>query len=272
MPYIVDFWRNGFIEAEGGIKYHEEDGPFLSKIGNIHKSSLVSESWKRIVEGFCSKNDQDEWFELGVTPVPYCGDLSKAKIFFLLLNPGLSLTDYYAEINKDGISIAEESMNTIRQENMNQDYPFMCLNPEYAFWSGFTYWQSRMHPIVEHIQKAEKLSYLKALSFLSQNIASLQLAPYHSKSFSSAHDKVSKDLESTKQAKDYAQELSHRAEKGEILLIVARSAAKWGFDSTKQHPNIVINHNRGFHLGNEDGEMAKAITNFLEKKQLCGVS
>ena len=34
---------------------------------------------------------------LDLLPVPYVGDLAKASIFLLLLNPGLSPVDYYAE-------------------------------------------------------------------------------------------------------------------------------------------------------------------------------
>ena len=41
--------------------------------------------------------DRDTRLHLGLVPLPYGGDLRSAKVFVLMLNPGLGPSDYYAE-------------------------------------------------------------------------------------------------------------------------------------------------------------------------------
>src|ERR1700736_1935367 len=38
-------------------------------------------------------------FHTGLVPVPYAGNLSRAKMFFLMANPGFQSLDYFAEFS-----------------------------------------------------------------------------------------------------------------------------------------------------------------------------
>lgn len=130
-------------------------------------------------EKFGKRNDTN--FHVGLLPLPYLGNLQKPSIFILMLNPGLHPGDYYAEHEVD--QFREAYVKNIRQENVNDEYPFFMLDPRFAWHPGFDYWQGKFDDIAQALMKKENITYQNALKKLANNVACLELMPYHSKSF-----------------------------------------------------------------------------------------
>ena len=105
----------------------------------------------------------------GLIPIPYGGDILKAKIYILTLNPGFGPHDYYAESHDTAFRNAR--IQQLRQQRLDKAFPFMGLNPSFSWHSK--YWATRLGDIVHMLRKQKKVSYKKALSLLSQSIACL---------------------------------------------------------------------------------------------------
>jgi hypothetical protein len=211
-------------------------------------------------------------FELTLLPHPYNGDLRRAKVFILMLNPGLSLTDYHIASEKKFI---QESLNVINQEGFNPNFPFSCLNPEFYYWSGFQYWHAKLRPLILEIKKMRNsLSYKDALSFISQNTAVVQYVAYHSRGFGSKQSKLGSQLKSTEMMQDFVHTLVERANRHEIVLLVGRASQRWkslqGLSSAKDLP-ILVNNDRAFLLKNKHYDAVSVISNFLMSNSLSPV-
>jgi hypothetical protein len=117
-------------------------------------------------------------------------------------------------------------INNLRQENFD-DFPFVLLNPEFAWHGGFEYWERKFSPIINNFVSENKITYLEALRLISKNVAALELIPYHSKIGNGITN-----LQSTRIIKDYVlQVLKPRAQEGEIEIIVTRKTAEWGLQN-----------------------------------------
>ena len=254
---IVDFWRNKLSQNQ---TYHPDDKLAL-KAESANESSLENQ-----VMRYLESSIEFPPFELSILPSPYNGDLARAKVFILLLNPGLSLADYHIAPDKEFV---EESLSIINQEGFDSKFPFSCLNPNFYYWSGFQYWHSRLKPLILEIKTQKGLStYKEALSFVAKNIATVQFVAYHSSQFGSEHEKISKQLSSNQKIlQDSVKELIERARRKEIILLVGRAFQKWKKlaevpESAKYQDSIFINKHRSFHLNDEQ---LKAIIKFLLK-------
>jgi hypothetical protein len=171
--------------------------------------------------------------QLGLLPVPFAGNLENATIFILMLNPGLSPGDYFAEQVKD---FRDAHIRSLRQENEKDDYPFIMLNPEFAWHPGFGYWQRKFHNIVGELRKQHKISYQQALSKFSKSLACLELLPYHSKSFGVGS--LLNKLPSVKIMRNYVQDvLIPKAMDDKLIIIATRQVKMWQLPA---HKNIVI--------------------------------
>jgi hypothetical protein len=179
---------------------------------------------------------QDKKFHLGLLPQPYQGHLSTASVFILMLNPGLSPITYYAE--EHDLQFRHALLRTIYQENKTSLYPFLFLDPQFAWYGGFKYFHTRFRPIIERIQTEKDISYLEALRFVACHVACLQIIPYHSKEFGSYG--VIKQLPSSQAAIQFARtELVNKAKNDEITIIVTRGTQHWGLPEGR---NVVLYH------------------------------
>lgn len=177
----------------------------------------------------------DKALHLGLLPRPYSGSLATARIFLLLLNPGLQPLDYYAEGKR---SVRAAVIADIHQKKKGR-YPFPSLDPNFSWLGGARYWRPRLNDHVRRLMKAKGLNYYKALADLSQSICVLQLVPYHSKAFGLPKG-IMKELESTKAIKKFVHEVAiPEAKRGDTLVIVARKAKQW---KVRQSKNVVVYH------------------------------
>lgn len=178
----------------------------------------------------------DKKIHIGLKPVPYVGNLNKASIFLLMLNPGLSTSDYI----EDNTPVFNELYNNNIRQIDNEIFPFFIINPKLCFHSGYKYWTKKLRAVIEKIKKSENISWLEAQKKISKKIAVLELIPYHSKSFRLS-DKVIERMTSVRDIKNYVKKrLVPKARDHKCLIIVMRSSKKWDII---QEDNILVYSN-----------------------------
>lgn len=171
---------------------------------------------------------------LGLLPLPFAGNLEKASIFILMLNPGLSAGDYFAE--QRVVEFRNAHIRSLRQENADDEFPFIFLNPAFAWHPGFGYWQKKFHNIIDEIRIQSNVTYQQAMSILSKRLACLELMPYHSKSFGTGS--LLNKLPSVKVMRNYVQEVViPKAKTDKVIIIATRQVKMW---QLPEHKNIVM--------------------------------
>lgn len=192
----------------------------------------------------------EHFFHLSLLPAPFIGDLEKADIFILMLNPGFQRDEYKIEARSE---VKTALIATLSQELENVSYPFWYLDPQYQEHPGHKYWHNNLQKVGSYDE-------------LSQRVAVLQMMPYHSARFNA--DVLAKELPSARVAREYVhQVVVPKANQGKALLIVARQVRNWGFSAEDATGNIIIysgGENRGAKVssGSRGG---KAIINWLSR-------
>jgi hypothetical protein len=221
-----------------------------------------------MLKGFtCDYHDFDEYvtsrdfgqaptrLHTGLLPVPYVGNLAGASIYILMLNPGFSPGDYFAE--QYNPEFKQAITHNLRQENGNETYPFIFLNPRFAWHPGFGYWHKRFRPIIQALAGQRGESYQQAMSQVAQSVACLELLPYHSKSFG-AGKLLAKKLPSVEAMRSFVHDVVvPKANDDKATVIVTRSARKWGLPESK---NILVYKGvqaRSAHLTQQSQEKIK---------------
>jgi hypothetical protein len=184
----------------------------------------------------------DKSLHIGLLPIPFIGNLEKASIFVLMLNPGLSAGDYFAEQSMP--KFREAQIRNLRQENSDDEYPFFCLNPQFAWHPGFEYWKKKFDNITGELAKHKGITYQQAMSKLAKNVVCLELFPYHSKRFPSVLSP--KKLPSAVMIRNFVNErVLPKAINGEAIIIVTRGVKIWDLNLPKdKNKNIIIPKNK----------------------------
>lgn len=230
---LIDFWRR--CELASAPFAHPEDLPILrQKDGRFIDAEPVS--FDSFIAGPRFGDFDDHRLHLSLLPVPYGGNLSRAEIVILLLNPGFSYTDYWAETNMP--AFRQRRKDTLRQSFKGIEFPFLGLDPQFCWHSGFEWWEKKLRAVITDIADKEfKGRYFEALRDFSQKVACVELIPYHSSSFR-AHA-LTDQLPSAKMVRKFVREtLVPAANAGKRTLIVTRQAEAWGLPSGTK--NVVI--------------------------------
>jgi hypothetical protein len=223
--------------VDGWCKCNLESPPYLfpddkPKIVNGIASTYLNFDDYIMSSAFCASSDRN--LHVGLLPLPYIGNLAQSSIFVLMLNPGLSPGDYFAE--QHGREFREAHIRNLRQENASDDYPFFCLDPRFAWHPGFGYWQKKFHTIIEALSKRSGTTYQQATSQLARSLACLELLPYHSKSFGAGS--LLHSLPSTQAMLAFVREiLVPKAKDGMAIIIATRSVKNW---QLPKHKNIIV--------------------------------
>jgi|HubBroStandDraft_1064217.scaffolds.fasta_scaffold156540_2 hypothetical protein len=176
---------------------------------------------------------KDEHFHFSLLPVPYTGNLEKADVFILLLNPSLAPSDYYGEYEHPTFEKALQQ--SLKQDFHGVEYPFLYLNPLFCWHHGYRWWEAKLRDVVQTVAKEQhKGRYLDALKAVSRRVAAVDLVPYHSAHFRGGAGMI--NLPSTKAARDWVHGcLAVRAKEGKAVIVVARQCREWGLDEIKDH-------------------------------------
>ncbi len=172
-------------------------------------------------------NDVDDTcLHLGLHPQPMLGDLARAKVIFLLLNPGLKPGDYFAEHDRG--QFWKAIRQSTRQEVRTAEYPFAFLDPRFSWHSGFLWWTKKLRDIIAEAQKKYPGPPKVALRRVSGWVASIELYPYHSRKFK-LPNRTRAALRSAELARLFVHDvLLPKAKRGNALIVVMRQAKTWG--------------------------------------------
>ena len=218
-------------------------------------------SFRKYIENDAFDQKEIGKFHFGLSPSPYEGNLAKAKIYILLLNPGIHAVDYYVN---NRANIRRLALKTIHQKDIDREYPFTSLNPKNS-WRRL-YWFKKLSGIAQVIKQDRSWTYSEALQELSRSIAILQLVPYHSKTFNNNNLKRLKKLPSVQHVREYVHDIIlPKATKGRAVVIVTRAVDDWGL---KNGRNICIyeeSQSRGAHIGPTSDAGKKILKMLLNK-------
>lgn len=173
-----------------------------------------------------SFNDpMDNKFHIGLSPLPFLGNLSRASVFILTLNPGLHISDYFTENNPVFQKCLEDNFNQVLEK-----YPLFFLNPELGFHAGYDYWNKQIKSLREALCERLNLSREIIQKFLAKEIAVLELIPYHAQGNPNRNKSIL-SLPSVKAVTNYARTvLQPKALKEEILILNFRAVKEWGLE------------------------------------------
>ncbi|HZZ63499.1 MAG TPA: hypothetical protein VFE63_20420 [Roseiarcus sp.] len=233
MIRLVEFWRSCDFDQPPYV--HGDDLLYIDDATNMGDVAVVLRNHREFVEHRTFGEEKDTLLHLGLLPFPIQGNLFQADIFILMLNPGLGLCDYQTQ---EDAGHAEQVRLIIKQEFANVEYPFLSLNPDYAWTGGFQWWEKKLREVIKRvaIDYCEG-NYAASLRLLSQRLAAIEIFPYHSRKFK-ANSLISR-LPSALEAKEFVQSLLPRAQRGEITIVVSRGIDFLGIGD---HDFVNYNH------------------------------
>jgi hypothetical protein len=175
MCLIIDYWRQ--LEINNGHELiHPHDAQIL---GNVNRINFDFANYFGNCDNLFGNNLQ---LHTGLIPVPYSGDIKNARIYLLMINPGFHHNDYYSENHCQ--NYRDALIHSFRQENINNNFPFHYLNPEFCHTSGGDYWFKKFHDIIIQLtNNVDNYNYEDSIRLISRNICTLELFPYHSINF-----------------------------------------------------------------------------------------
>jgi len=217
---LVRVWR----------KWKGMEPPYLLAGDSIKgcKASVLNWSEAIAEEDFCRPND--DRVHLGLMPHPYCGDVLNARVYILMLNPGLNPSDYFGEYAVPGFRQA--LLGNLRQKFPNGSHRFLFLDPQFSWHSGFRWWHGKLAAVIQVLSDKWGCSFADARKAMAGSLASVELVPYHSKKSSAVSACLRSGLRSSELAREFVQGyVMPRVSVGEAILIVTRKADLWGVSS-----------------------------------------
>lgn len=226
MQTMIQYWR----------KFDANKRPY------IHPSdeALLNEQYYAFhdYDEYCQSKafgKDDSRFHLNLLPSPYDGDILRASVYILLLNPGFSPIDYYVESTSH--EIREAMLSTIRQDLHDIEYPLIWLNPKYLWTGGGTWLERKFKDILLFLVNTKGLSYQDALKHLSKKISVIEMYPYHSQSFN-LKKSTQQGIFSRQIAKNFVRGyVVERAKENKACIISLRRSKEWELPS---HDNIIL--------------------------------
>lgn len=186
---------NDINKIDDFIAFHEENIKrficdknkphiYSCDIDNIELTGHEIKSWKEYLTSsyfryFLSGEEMEEGKITDLHPYlpvnPYSGDLIRAKVIFLLLNPGVSPINYFQN----------ESVFKTRREQYDYLLDAELRYPGREWSMGFKYAIKILKPILQYARQNE-INETDALCSIRKNVAVLQLSPYPSIEFNSS--------------------------------------------------------------------------------------
>jgi hypothetical protein len=170
---LIEFWRQ--CSLEGGALCHPDDkqclGSKLADTGGVTFSQFITSD---------RFGTHETKFHLSLYPVPFTGDLRRADIFLLALNPGCDSADYWTETeptsDTERLCYRDRLKRNIRQDLEEMEYLFFALDPKFAWSTGFVYWERKLGEVVWTIAKSYfENDYRMALQNLACRLAVVEL-------------------------------------------------------------------------------------------------
>ncbi len=229
-------------------------------------------SWAAYVASGDVWHADDKRLHIGLVPVPFIGHLETASIFVLTLNPRVAPCNYFAETQRpqfEDKAFLDALLCNLAQQNAADTYPFMWLNPQFAWHPGFEYWVGATSKILTQLE-AHGMTRSQAALCLARKLAVLQLIPYPSRVFYSRDSELKRlihTLPSSLAAQEHAQGLMQRALAGKAFVIVMRGDAWRAAVPLGGNSNILVSSNPRSKYINDNA--ARQVANWIVQ-QGCG--
>jgi hypothetical protein len=176
--------------------------------------------------------------------MPFAGDLLGARVYVLLLNPGLEPLDYFGEWEVPAFRAS--LLENYAQMGRNG---MLFLDPKFAWHGGFRYWHGRLSRVISSLAERLGVTYGVARQRVQRNICVLEAYPYHSVRWA-LPERVARRLHSAQLIRAFVHDVIRpRAKGGEAVIIVTRRATTWGLTSDS---GVVVYEGmarRGAHIG-----------------------
>jgi|HubBroStandDraft_3_1064219.scaffolds.fasta_scaffold33427_2 hypothetical protein len=207
---------------------------------------------------FCAPEDRR--LHLGLLPQPFLGDLHRASIYVLLLNPGLGPHDYYGEYEVP--EFRKALLANLKQKFKRGSLPFLFLDPQYSWHGGFAWWHAKLTRVIARLVESWAVPFAIARARLARELASIELVPYHSPNFRDAGGWI-RDLRSAALARAFVKDIVlQRVKRGKAIVIVTRQAKVWNLPKHSRIVSYSGQQARAAHLS-PDSPGGKAILSHL---------
>lgn len=129
--------------------------------------------------------------------------LSGLKSYSCSRTQVVTVSSYYLEA--PGSQYWRAHVATIHQLfAQNCTFPFLWLDPAYAWQGGFDYWENRLRNVMAEMAHTQNKTYREALSDMAGRLAVIQRVPYRSQVYPTG---LEKKLPSAIMAKEYANQM-----------------------------------------------------------------
>jgi hypothetical protein len=229
---LLDEWAKWKVESPPYVL--ASDLPIILSERTAH-TTVIKASWNEAItaEDFCAPGDTR--LHLGLLPIPYVGDMQRATVFILLLNPGLGPDDYFGEYQI--MDYREALLSNLKQDFSNKSQPFLFLDPQYSWHGGFDWWHSKLAGVIGELAKIWRTTYSSARTELGRSLACIELFPYRSRSFNDIGGWL-RNLQSVQLARSYVHDVvMQRVHRKEAIVIVTRQTRVWGIT---EGDNVVV--------------------------------
>lgn len=189
-----------------------------------HKPPYVLPEDARI---FASPKFKDEGYRFDAFPDPFIGNLERAEVIFLSLNPGFDPDDIYVNLKKSFFT--RESRKNLTHES---DIPFLYLAEEMSDTHGYRWWNNLFAKSV----REEPLD----MDVVREKIMIIEYMPYHSVAYKPNRLLLSSQL--------YAFGLVREAIEKNKNIVIMRSVKAWlkVVPQLEHYPYIRLNSQRPY--------------------------
>lgn len=175
MSKLLDMWSTWTAPASGSM-VHTDDKPAVDAL----RPSKVApvRTWDEYVRS-ANFGEDEKQLHVGLRPIPYLGNVRQAKAIVLLQNPGLAPSDLHAE--SKGGDFVDRLQENLSGHGCRGDYPFLFLDPNFAWHGGFTWWHKKLMPVIRKVASELNTDLRTARQAVARHVAAIELLPYHSK-------------------------------------------------------------------------------------------
>lgn len=199
----------------------EENGKFFASSDKIFLDKIQKNTKYK-------KLDDDSKLDLSVIPLHFIGDIYKAKVLVLNLNPGID--EKYLSFYNENKEYQEKIFNNLTfKDTKFFEFDYYTENNE-GYWSRLSFLFSDKYS--EKIVRNESGDDIEDLDmYFTKNIALVEFFPYHSKKFSGIKDIYKSTVKEMKKYLPSQQFvfniIRERIEKENVIILFSRATTEW---------------------------------------------
>ena len=219
----------------------------------FNKNYVLKEE-QSIVEKFNQKNNNDLFkIHTEIMPAPFMGDVDKAPVVILMLNPG-----YTKEEDRVGYYNKYKDWWKMEIQHIHKfpDLPLFCLDEEYAKSSD--YWIKKLKPLTS-VSSNEKVA---------RTICKIQFFPYHTEKYKNIYSNLltEEGFGDYLPSQKYNFQLVMNAMNRNAIIIITRSKKMWfkAIPELEKYENLYLT-NSYLNTIISENNLPKAFPKILEK-------